>query len=86
MYNPTLNRHSAAEHAVKHLTELIPIVGTPVLEEHFLDDGTWHITLSYVPAATGAQNGHAAAKEYKSITIDSRSGEVLSMKIRSPGA
>ena len=78
-----LNRTAAADHATKHLLDLVPIDGAPVLEEHFITDGIWQITLSYVPA--GARiNGSAAPKEYKSFTIDGRSGEVLSMKIRSP--
>jgi hypothetical protein len=82
MYNPLLNRKAAVEHAVKHLTELIPVNGSPVLEEHFVKDDIWHITLSYVPAGAGTHNGHAAAKEYKAFAVDARSGEVLSMKIR----
>jgi hypothetical protein len=86
MYNPLLNRKSATDHAVKHLTELIPVSGSPVLEEHFVKDDIWHITLSYLPAGTGTQNGHAAAKEYKTLTVDARTGEVLSMKIRAVNA
>ena len=84
MYNPLLNRKTATDHAVKHLTELISLSASPVLEEHFVQDGIWHITLSYLPA--GAQNGHAAGKEYKALTVDARTGEVLSMKIRTVNA
>ena len=83
MFNPMLNRITAAENASRHLTALIPIEGTPVVEEHFLSDGVWQITLSYLPAGAHS-NGSPAAKEYKSLSIDSRSGEVLSMKIRNP--
>lgn len=82
MYNPLLNRKSATDHAVKHLTELIPVSGSPVLEEHFVQDGIWHITLSYLPTGAGSDHGHAADKEFKAITVDARTGEVLSMKIR----
>lgn len=83
MYNPMLNRVAAAENALKHLVELVPVEGTPVVEEHFLNDGVWHITLSYLPAEPRS-NGAVTAKEYKSFAIDGRSGEVLSMKIRNP--
>ena len=81
MYNPLLNRKSAAEQAVKHLKELIPVNGSPLLEEHFTKDDIWHITLSYQCA--GTPNGVSAGKEYKSLAIDARTGEVLSMRIRS---
>ena len=81
-----LNRKSAAEAASKHLMDLIPVEGTPVLEEHFFVDGLWQITLSYKPAAAthaaGSSNGSAQKREYKSFAIDGRSGEVISMKIR----
>ena len=80
MFNPMLNRNAAAENAVKHLTELVPTAGSPVVEEHFFNDGLWQITLSYTPATPG--NGNATAKAYKTFSIDGRSGEVLSMKIR----
>ena len=83
MYNPLLNRKSAAEHAMKHLAELIPMSGSPVLEEYFVKDDVWHITLSYNPTGAGTQNGHSAAKEYKAFAIDARTSEILSMKIRS---
>ena len=86
MYNPLLNRKSAAEHAMKHLVELIPVNGSPVLEEYFVKDDVWHITLSYRPADTGAHNGHTATKEYKAFAIDARTGEVISMKIRAVNA
>jgi hypothetical protein len=86
MYNPSLTRNAAVEHAVKHLKELIPVNGSPVLEEHFAKDDVWHITLSYVMAGSGGHNGHAAAREYKAFAIDARSGEVLSMKIRTISA
>ena len=82
MYNPLLNRNSAVEHAVKHLTELVPVNGSPVLEEHFAKDDIWHITLSFLRAGAPTQNGHAGAKEYKALAVDARTGEVLSMKIR----
>jgi hypothetical protein len=85
MYNPMLNRKSAADHASKHLAELVPIEGTPVVEEHFLNDGIWQITLSYTPAGV-RNNGTVTAREYKVFTIDGRTGEVLSMKIRNPKA
>jgi hypothetical protein len=83
MFNPMLNRITAAENATKHLAALIPIEGTPVVEEHFLSDGVWQITLSYIPAGAHP-NGSAVAKEYKALAVDGRSGEVLSMKIRNP--
>lgn len=80
---PMVNRKAAAEIAAKHLTELIPIEGTPVLEEHFFSDDIWQITLSYKPALPlHAVNGNAYRREFKSFAIDGRSGEVLSMKIR----
>ena len=79
-----LNRKTAAESAIKHLAELISVEGSPVVEEHFQHEGAWQITLSYVPADLQAKNGTAAAKEYKAFVIDGRSGEVLSMKIRTP--
>ena len=86
-----LNRKAAAENASKHLAELVPIEGTPVVEEHFLTDGVWQITLSYVPAMSGPPtsngngNGHSHGhdREFKSFTIDGRTGEVLAMKMRS---
>ena len=77
-----LNRTTAAENASKHLAELVPIVGTPVVEEHFLTDGVWQITLSFVPVGAQSNNGHGPAREFKSFSIDGRSGEILSMKIR----
>ena len=83
MFNQMLNRIAAAESATKHLTELVPVEGSPVVEEHFINDGVWQITLSYVPAGIRT-NGSAGTKEYKSFAIDGRSGEVLSMKIRNP--
>jgi hypothetical protein len=83
MYNPMLNRVAAAENALKHLIELVPVEGTPVVEEHFLNDGVWQITLSYLPAGPRL-NGTPIAKEYKTFAVDGRSGEVLSMKIRNP--
>jgi hypothetical protein len=83
MFTPMLNRVTAAENASKHLAELIPVEGAPVVEEHFLADGVWQITLSYVPAGVSA-NGHGVVKEYKAFAVDGRTGEVLSMKIRSP--
>jgi hypothetical protein len=82
MYNPLLNRKSATDQAVKHLTELIAVEGSPVLEEHSVQDDIWHITLSYAPAGVSAQNGHVPAREYKALTVDARTGEILSMKIR----
>jgi hypothetical protein len=85
MFNPMLNRITAAENATKHLATLIPIEGTPVVEEHFLADGVWQITLSYIPAGAHS-NGSPVVKEYKALAIDGRSGEVLSMKIRNPRA
>jgi hypothetical protein len=78
-----LNRKTAAENAAKHLAELVPIEGTPVVEEHFLNDGIWQITLSYIPAGV-RNNGAMTAREYKAFTIDGRTGEILSMKIRNP--
>jgi hypothetical protein len=85
MFNPMLNRNTAAESAAKHLRELVPIEGSPVVEEHFLQEGVWQITLSYAP--TGAHsNGSGPAKEYKAFAVDGRTGEVLSMKIRNPRA
>jgi hypothetical protein len=83
MFNPMLNRTTAAENATKHLRDLIPIDGAPVVEEHFMSDGLWQITLSYIPAGPRS-NGMSVTKEYKAFTIDGRSGEVLSMKIRNP--
>jgi hypothetical protein len=80
-----LTRNAAAANATKHLTELIPIEGSPVVEEHFLTDGIWQITLSYFPAAAPV-NGSGHVREYKAFTIDGRSGEVISMKIRNPRA
>ena len=87
IFNPMLNRKTAAENATKHLGELIPIDGTPVVEEHYLTDGVWQITLSYVPAMTGVQtsNGHGPLREFKSFSVDARTGEVLAMKIRGRG-
>jgi hypothetical protein len=84
MFNPMLNRSTAAENASRHLAELVPLAGSPVLEEHFLHEGIWQITLSYFPASPHA-NG-SATREYKSFAIDGRTGEVLSMKIRNPKA
>ncbi|MGH7944901.1 MAG: hypothetical protein ACREH8_06505 [Opitutaceae bacterium] len=78
-----LNRNTAAENAAKHLTELVPIEGPPVVEEHYLHEGVWQITLSYLPAGPRV-NGVSHAREYKAFAIDGRSGEVLSMKIRNP--
>lgn len=78
-----LNRKAAADTASKHLIELVPTSGAPVLEEYFYADGVWQITLSYLPASTHANNGSDVAKEYKSFAIDGRSGEIISMKIRS---
>ena len=76
-----LNRAAAVESASRHLKETLPIEGAPLVEEHFLLEGVWQITLSYVPAHVHP-NGASLPKEYKAFTIDSRSGEVLSMKIR----
>ena len=50
MFNPMLNRTAAVESATRHLTELVPIEGAPVVEEHFINDGVWQITLSYLPS------------------------------------
>ena len=83
MFTPMLNRISAAESAAKHLAELVPIEGASVVEEHFIHDGVWQITLSYIPAGVSS-DGSPPAKEYKALAIDGRSGEVLSMKIRNP--
>ena len=83
MFTPMLNRIAATESATRHLTELIPIEGSPVLEEHFIHDGVWQITLSYMPRGAHT-NGTAPGREYKAFTVDGRSGEVLSMKIRNP--
>jgi hypothetical protein len=83
MFNPMLNRKAATENAAKHLAELVPITGTPVVEEHYFVDGVWQITLSYTPVLV-ARNGEVHLKEYKSFAIDGRSGEVISMKIRAP--
>ena len=78
-----LNRKAAVETASKHLTELVPVEGAPVLEEHYFADGVWQITLSYRPALPGpSSNGTGPHREFKSFAIDGRSGEVLSMKIR----
>lgn len=79
-----LNRKTATETASKHLSELIPLAGGPVLEEYYFADGVWQITLSYTPS-TPAPNGHGSghSKEFKSFAIDGRSGEIISMKIRS---
>ena len=83
MFNSMLNRIAATESATKHLTDLVAVEGSPVVEEHFISDGVWQITLSYVPAGVRA-NGSGVAKEYKAFAVDGRSGEVLSMKIRNP--
>ena len=85
MFNPMLNRNAAAENATKHLIELVPVEGVPVVEEHFLHEGVWQITLSYLPAGSRANGAHPP-KEYKSFAVDGRTGEVLSMKIRNPKA
>jgi hypothetical protein len=77
-----LTRKTATETAAKHLTELIPLAGIPVLEEYFYADGVWQITLGYMAAVPHASNGVAPVKEYKAFAIDGRSGEILSMKIR----
>ena len=83
-----MTRKAAVEIASNHLAELIPTQSAPLLEEYFFADGTWQITLSYHAApipngqAVHAANGTGAAKEYKSFAVDGRSGEVLSMKIR----
>lgn len=81
MFTPMLNRTAAVESASKHLSEMVPLEGRPLVEEHFLLDGVWQITLSYFPAHA-QPNGTSVTKEYKSFAIDGRSGEVLSMKIR----
>ena len=81
MFNPMLSRSAAAENAAKHLTELVPVQGAPVVEEHYLHDGVWQITLSYIPA-DAPPNGATLTKEMKTFAIDGRTGEVLSMKIR----
>jgi hypothetical protein len=83
MFTPMLNRTAAVESATRHLTELVPIEGAPVVEEHFINDGVWQITLSYLPAGVHA-NGTPPSREYKAFAVDGRSGEVLSMKIRNP--
>ena len=83
MFTSMLNRIAAAESATKHLTELVAIEGSPVVEEHFITDGVWQITLSYTPAGVHT-NGSGVVREYKVFTVDGRSGEVLSMKIRNP--
>jgi hypothetical protein len=83
MYNAMLNRKTAAEHAVHHLTELVPIAGAPVVEEHYVQDGVWQITLSYVSKDARPNAAILEAREYKTFAVDGRSGEVLSMKIRS---
>ena len=87
IFNPMLNRKAAAENAIKHLAELVPIEGTPVVEEHFLTDGVWQITLSYLPAIAGvpSNNGHGPAREFKAFAVDGRTGEILAMKMRSRG-
>jgi hypothetical protein len=53
-----------------------------VLEEYFFVDGVWQITLGYTSAGPHAANGVSPVKEYKAFAIDGRSGEILSMKIR----
>jgi hypothetical protein len=83
MFNSMLNRSAAVESASKHLKEMLPIEGAPLVEEHFLLDGVWQITLSYIPSQVHP-NGASLPKEYKSFAIDGRSGEILSMKIRTP--
>jgi hypothetical protein len=78
-----LNRKDATDTACKHLVGLIPVEGTPILEEHFFADGIWQITLSYKPSGSASANGTGVTKEYKSFSVDGRTGEVLSMRIRS---
>jgi hypothetical protein len=80
-----LNRKAASDSASKHLIELVPVEGTPLVEEHFFADGVWQITLSFTPAVSSPRAA-APGKEYKSFAIDGRTGEVLSMKIRSQRA
>ena len=72
-----------AEHrAGKHLVELVPLAGSPVVEEHFHRDGIWQITLSYIPAGNSSNGAHSP-REYKAFEIDAKSGDVLAMKMRS---
>lgn len=81
-----LNRKAASDAAVRHLAELVPIVSAPIVEEYFFADGVWQITLGYSPAGMGNGSpleGATPAKEYKTFAIDGRSGEIISMKIRS---
>lgn len=82
-----LNRTAAVESASRHLTELVPLDGIPVVEEHYLDNGIWQITLSYAPLrppGAHGSNGAVVAKDYKTFAVDGKTGEVLSMKIRWP--
>jgi len=63
--------------AERYLTKLLGNVGSITLEEVELSENEryWLITLSYREMAVGR-------KEYKIFKIDSASGKVISMKIR----
>jgi hypothetical protein len=50
------------------------------------EDWKWRITLGYYPSgySMAAFSGRKFDRQYRVITVDARTGEVLSMKMREP--
>jgi hypothetical protein len=80
-----ISPQEAASTAAKYLKDLVPIQGTPVIEEvEFVESANeWHITLGYQPADSSNHFAYALGKrDYKIFRVNADTGDVLSMKIR----
>jgi hypothetical protein len=81
-----VNVKEAVQAALKYLGDLVPDAKDPRLEEIERNNQDWAITLSYMsvptPAELAAIIGGAPSRIYRTITIDSQTGEFVSMKIK----
>jgi len=90
---PRINAKTAAEAAAKYLQETVGLRGTQVYVEeieHIDGDEEWAVTLGFYQEAAPSNfgvvmYGEKKEKEYKIFRVDSETGEVLSMKIRTLG-
>lgn len=86
---PRVSAKEAARAAAEYLRELVPVRGSPIVEEVELEGNKWMITLGFLPGEINDQQfGFTFIredKEYKQFGVDARTGVVTSMKIRTVG-
>ena len=82
-----ISPQEAANAAAKYAKELVPMQGSPTIEEvEYVEEANeWHITLGYLSAESVNTFAYAMGqrpKDYKIFRINAETGEVISMKIR----